>query len=86
MNTFLKIYRDVDIELLGKQNYNDFLKKMKKRYTSRNTLNTKLHYILAFLNRDVENDKIDRVPFKIKKLPTKKKKSAISVSRKWKKF
>ena len=74
LDTFSEIYRGVDIELLGKQDYTDFLKKMKERYPNRNTLNIRLRSIRAFLNWAVENDKIDRVPFKIKKLPTKKKK------------
>ena len=60
--------------MIGKKDYTDFLEKIKKRYPNNNTCNIRLRSIRAFLNWCEETGKIDQVPFKIKQLPTQKKK------------
>ena len=74
LDTFSEIYEGVDIELLGKQDYTEFLSKMKDRYPNNTTCNIRLRSIRAFLNWCLEHDKIKKLPFKIKKLPVKKTK------------
>ncbi|MCF7740957.1 MAG: tyrosine-type recombinase/integrase [Candidatus Marinimicrobia bacterium] len=74
LDTFSEIYKGVDIEILGKQDYTEFLSKMKDRYPNNVTCNIRLRSIRAFLNWCLEHDKIKRIPFKIKQLPTKNKK------------
>src|SRR6056297_1090794 len=68
LDTFQEIYNDKDINLLGKQDYTDFLSEMRDRYPNKNTCNIRLTNIKAFLNWCKETGKIKRIPFKIKKL------------------
>ncbi|MCF7741144.1 MAG: tyrosine-type recombinase/integrase [Candidatus Marinimicrobia bacterium] len=74
LDTFSEIYQGVDIELLGKQDYTDFLSKMKDYYPNNTTCNIRLRSIRAFLNWCLETGKIKRIPFKIRQLPVKKTK------------
>lgn len=74
LDTFSEIFQDKDIELLGKQDYTEFLSKMKKRYPCNTTCNIRLRSVRAFLNWCKDTDRIKKVPFDIKQLPTKNKK------------
>ena len=71
LETFSEIYSDRDISLLGRQDYTEFLSKMRDRYPNKNTCNIRLTNIKSFLNWCQETGKIKQVPFKIKKLPVK---------------
>jgi len=73
LSTFEEIYEGEDIEILSNQDYTDFLSKMKERYPNNNTCNIRLKSIRAFLNWLSDTGRIEAVPFKIKKLPVKKK-------------
>jgi len=74
LEAFNDIYHDQDIELLSRQDYTQFLAKMKERYPCNTTCNIRLRSIRSFLNWLVETGRIKEVPFKITKLPVKQKK------------
>ena len=71
----LKIFLDgKDIKILNKTDYIPFMEYMKKNYSNPVTLNLRLRSIRALLFWLVEFEKINKLPFKIKLVPTVKKK------------
>lgn len=74
LNDFREIFQERDITLLSREDYLGFMKEMKRKYPNNVTCNIRLRNIRAFLRWCKDHGEIEKLPFMIEQLPTKKKK------------
>ena len=73
LDSFAEYMTRKNINYLNRQEYPDFLDKMKSLYPNVQTLNIRLRSIRAFINWLAETERIKANPWKIKQLPVQRK-------------